>query len=62
VIELPLRCSVIAAIIGTLTLSMPSVVASGIGESMWAASSRPTASLSRMFDHETSRRSSTSRP
>lgn len=41
---------------------MPSAAASGIAASIWAPSSAPTATLSRMLAHEGSRESMTSRP
>jgi len=59
---LPFTSSVMALIIGTLTLSMPSVSASGNGARMCEASSTPSASLSRTLAHDTSRRISTSSP
>ena len=48
--------------IGTFTCPSPRLDAMATGASRWAASNRPILSLSRTFDHETSRTSSSSSP
>ena len=50
------------ATIGTLMWPSPRLDAIATGAIRWAASNTPILSLSRMFDHETSRTSSTSSP
>jgi hypothetical protein len=50
------------AMIGTLMWPRPRLDAMATGAIRWAASNSPIFSLSRTFDHETSRTSSTSRP
>ncbi len=48
--------------IGTRTWPMPRLEAIATGDSRCAASNRPMLSLSRTFDHDTSRTSSTVKP
>ncbi len=62
VIALPLRPRLKGATIGTLTWPRPRLEAIATGASRCAASNRPILSLSRTFDHETSRTSVTSSP
>ena len=59
---LPFTPSPNGAMIGTLTWPMPRLEAIAIGAIRWAASNKPMLSLSRTFDHDTSRTSSTSSP
>ena len=62
VMALPFTPSPNGATIGTLTWPSPRLEAMAIGAIRWAASNSPMLSLSRTFDHDTSRTSSTSRP
>ena len=59
---LPFTPSPNGATIGTLTWPSPRLDAIATGAIRCAASNRPMLSLSRMFDHDTSRTSSTSSP
>ncbi len=62
VMALPFTPSPNGATIGTLTWPRPRLDAIATGAIRCAASNRPMLSLSRTFDHDTSRTSSTSRP
>ena len=62
VMALPFTPSPNGATIGTLTWPRPRLEAIATGAIRCAASNRPMLSLSRMFDHDTSRTSSTSSP
>src|SRR6266852_2168939 len=62
VIALPLRPRLKGAAIGTLICPSPRLEAIATGASRCAASNRPILSLSRTFDHDTSRTSATSSP
>ena len=62
VIALPFRPRLNGATIGTFTWPRPRLEAIATGASRCAASNRPRFSLSRTFDHDTSRCSVTSRP
>ena len=62
VMALPLRPIEKAVTTGFLIAVSPRVMASGIGASICAASSIPSASLSLIFAHEVSLESVTSRP
>jgi hypothetical protein len=62
VIALPLRPRLKDATSGTLTWPNPRLDAIAIGAIKCAASNRPMLSLSRTFDHDTSRASVTSKP
>ena len=62
VMALPLRPRLNGATIGTLTCPSPRLEAIATGASRCAASNRPILSLSRTFDHDTSRTSVTSSP
>ena len=62
VMALPFTPSPNGATIGTLTWPSPRLEAIATGAIRCAASNRPILSLSRTFDHDTSRTSSTSRP
>ena len=59
---LPFTPSANGAMIGTLMWPSPRLEAIATGAIRCAASNRPILSLSRTFDHETSRTSSTSSP
>ena len=62
VMALPLSPRLNGATIGTLTWPSPRLEAIATGASRCAASNRPILSLSRTFDHDTSRTSVTSSP
>ena len=62
VMALPLSARLNGTMNGTRTWPMPRLDAIGSGANIWAASNKPMLSLSRTFDHDTSRTSSTARP
>ena len=62
VIALPFRFSDMGAIIGVCSPQTPRFTAKGRGASIWAPSSAPIATLSRILAHDASRERSTDRP